>query len=160
MPWPDDLRQLRAQLKDSGYDRQMAQAAERRRLLERFADRLSVQDMLNRMNDALLDGGGSVIVARSWQYDFDGEDSPATEDEQTDEIVYTLYWHDGEPVELAAQVGIDGSDSGYIIVDDLEVELAEDDAGDIAALGAALLEAFRDLTDTPDPDAEAAESDR
>ena len=35
---------------------------------------MSVAELLEQMNDALLDGGARLIVDRSWQYDFEGDD--------------------------------------------------------------------------------------
>lgn len=139
MPWQDELKRLRVRVDNEGYGRRMAQAAERRGMLERFAKQIAVDEMLNQLNEALLDGGARLIVNRSWQYEFD-EDELSDEDE-VDEIVYLLYWHDGEPVEIEVRVGIDEDDSGYVLVEDEEID---DDAESIQE---ALLDAFRDIAD-------------
>ena len=141
MPWLDDLKRLRVRVDNEGYGKQMKEMAERRTLLERFAGELAVESMMGQMNDVLLDGGARLIVDRSWQYDFEGDVDEPDDDELGDEIVYTLYWHDGEPVEIEVRVGIDGDDAGYVMVEDEEVD---DDAGSIQK---ALLEAFRDIAD-------------
>ena len=99
MPWDDELRRLRTRVDNEGYGRKIAEMAERRDLLEKFATGLRVEDLLRQMNEALLDGGARLIVDRSWQYDFEGDDD-SDFNELTDEILYTLYWHDGDPVEL------------------------------------------------------------
>ncbi len=142
MPWLDDLNQLRVRVDNEGYGRRMAQVAERRGLLERFAAELAVDGLLNQMNDVLLDGGARLIINRSWQYDFDDDDDDSDDNgELNDEIVYLLYWHDGEPVEIEVCVGIDQDDSGYVLVDDEEV----DDAAE--AIQTALRDAFREIAD-------------
>ena len=97
-------------------------------------------NLLGQMNDALLDGGARLIVDRSWQYDFEGDDD-SDFDELTDEILYTLYWHDGDPIELEVRVGIDGDDAGYVKVEDEEID---DNAESIQK---ALLNAFRDIAE-------------
>ena len=99
-----------------------------------------VEQLLAQMNDVLLDGGARLIVDRSWQYDFEGDDD-SDFDEMTDEILYTLYWHDGDPVELEVRVGIDSDDAGYVMVEDEEID---DDAESIQA---ALLDAFREIAE-------------
>jgi hypothetical protein len=140
MPWLDDLKRLRVRVDNEGYGKKMAEVAERRTLLERFAVELAVEGMMGEMNDILLDGGGRLVVDRSWQYDFDDEDEP-DDDELADEIVYTLYWHDGEPVEIEIRVGIDDEDAGYVIVEDEEVD------DDTESIQNALSAAFRDIAD-------------
>ena len=140
MPWQDELKRLRTRVDNEGYGRKMAEMAERRGLLEKFADRLGVEQLLEQMNEALLDGGARLIVDRSWRYDFDGDDD-SDFDELTDEILYTLYWHDGDPIELEVRVGIDGDDAGYVKVEDEEID---DNAESIQK---ALLEAFRDIAE-------------
>ena len=140
MPWLDELKRLRTRVDNEGYGRKMAEMAERRSLLENFAERLGVEQLLGQMNDALLDGGARLIVDRSWRYDFDGDDD-SDFDELTDEILYTLYWHDGDPIELEVRVGIDSDDAGYVKVDDEEID---DDAESIQE---ALLDAFRDIAE-------------
>ena len=139
MPWLDELNRLRVRVDNEGYGRRISDIAERRSLLERFAERLAVDGLLNQMNDALLDGGARLVINRSWHYEFDEED--LSEEEDVDEIVYVLFWHDGEPVEIEVRVGIDEADSGYVVVEDEEVD---DDAESIQS---ALLEAFRDIAD-------------
>ncbi len=139
MPWLDELNRLRVRVDNEGYGRRITDIAERRSLLERFAERLAVDGLLNQMNDALLDGGARLVINRSWHYEFDEED--LSEEEDVDEIVYVLFWHDGEPVEIEVRVGIDEADSGYVVVEDEEVD---DDAESIQS---ALLEAFRDIAD-------------
>ena len=144
MPWLDDLKRLRVRVDNEGYGKQMADVAERRTLLERFAVELTVEGMLGEMNDVLLDGGARLIVDRSWQYDFDDDDDDDRvdgDDELADEIVYTLYWHDGEPVEIEVRVGIDDEDAGYVIVEDEEVD------DDSESIQKALLVAFRDIAE-------------
>jgi hypothetical protein len=142
MPWLDDLKRLRVRVDNEGYGKQMADVAERRTLLERFAVELTVEGMLGEMNDVLLDGGARLIVDRSWQYDFDDDDDRVDgDDELADEIVYTLYWHDGEPVEIEVRVGIDDEDAGYVIVEDEEVD------DDTESIQNALSAAFRDIAD-------------
>jgi hypothetical protein len=142
MPWLDDLKRLRVRVDNEGYGKQMADVAERRTLLERFAVELTVEGMLGEMNDVLLDGGARLIVDRSWQYDFDDDDDRVDgDDELADEIVYTLYWHDGEPVEIEVRVGIDDEDAGYVIVEDEEVD------DDSESIQKALLVAFRDIAE-------------
>ncbi len=142
MPWLDDLKRLRVRVDNEGYGKQMADVAERRTLLERFAVELTVEGMLGKMNDVLLDGGARLIVDRSWQYDFDDDDDRVDgDDELADEIVYTLYWHDGEPVEIEVRVGIDDEDAGYVIVEDEEVD------DDSESIQKALLVAFRDIAE-------------
>ncbi len=139
MPWLDELRRLRVRVDNEGYGRRITDIAERRNLLERFAGQLEVDGLLNQMNDALLDGGARLVINRSWHYEFDEED--LSEEEDVDEIVYVLFWHDGEPVEIEVRVGIDEEDSGYVVVEDEEVD---DDAESIQS---ALLDAFRDIAD-------------
>ena len=139
MPWLDELKRLRVRVDNEGYGRRITDVTERRTLLERFAGRLAVDGLLNQMNDVLLDGGARLIVNRSWHYEFDEED--LSEEEDVDEIVYVLFWHDGEPVEIEVRVGIDEDDSGYVVVEDEEVD---DDAESIQS---ALLDAFRDIAD-------------
>ena len=140
MPWLDDLNRLRVRVDNEGYGRQMAEVAERRSLLEKYAGDLRVEELLAQMNDALLDGGARLIVDRSWQYDFEGDDDSDFEG-LNDEILYTLYWHDGDPVELEVGVGIDDEDAGYVTVDDEEI----DDDGE--SIQEALLDAFRDIAE-------------
>ena len=140
MPWLDDLNRLRVRVDNEGYGRQMAEVAERRSLLEKYAGDLRVEELLAQMNDALLDGGARLIVDRSWQYDFEGDDDSDFEG-LNDEILYTLYWHDGDPVELEVRVGIDDEDAGYVTVDDEEI----DDDGE--SIQEALLDAFRDIAE-------------
>ena len=127
MPWLDDLNRLRVRVDNEGYGRKMAEMADRRGLVEKFANDLGIEQMLQQMNDVLLDGGARLIVDRSWQYDFEGDDD-SDFDDLTDEILYTLYWHDGEPVEVEVRVGIDADDAGYVMVEDEEIE---DDADSI-----------------------------
>ena len=141
MPWLDDLKRLRVRVDNEGYGKQMADVAERRTLLERYATELAVEAMLGEMNDVLLDGGARLLTDRSWQYDFDDEDGVNEEPGLDDEIIYTLYWHDGEPVEIEVRVGIDDDDAGYVMVEEAEVD---DDAESIQK---ALLDAFRDIAD-------------
>ena len=119
MPWLDDLNRLRVRVDNEGYGRKMAEMADRRGLVEKFANDLGIEQMLQQMNDVLLDGGARLIVDRSWQYDFEGDDD-SDFDDLTDEILYTLYWHDGEPVEVEVRVGIDADDAGYVMVEDEE----------------------------------------
>jgi hypothetical protein len=140
MPWLDELRRLRVRVDNEGYGRKMAEMAERRGLLEKFANGLDIEQLLGQMNEALLDGGARLIVDRSWQYDFEGDDD-SDFDELTDEILYTLYWHDGEPVELEVRVGIDSDDAGYVMVEDEEIDDDED------SIQKALLDAFRDIAE-------------
>ena len=140
MPWLDELKRLRVRVDNEGYGRKMAEMADRRGLLEKFADRLGIEELLRQMNDVLLDGGARLIVDRSWQYDFEGDDD-SDFDDLTDEILYTLYWHDGDPVEVEVRVGIDADDAGYVMVEDEEIE---DDAGSIEK---ALLDAFREIAE-------------
>lgn len=146
MPWQDELNQLRVRVDNEGYGQRMAQVAERRALLERFAAQLAVDGLLNRMNDTLLDGGARLIVNRSWQYDFDDDNDDAIADaaELNDAIIYLLYWHDGEPVDIEVRVCIDEDDSGYVIVADEEVD------DDPEAIQSALLDAFREIADIAD----------
>ena len=146
MPWQDELNQLRVRVDNEGYGQRMAQVAERRMLLERFAAQLAVDGLLNRMNDTLLDGGARLIVNRSWQYDFDDDNDDAIADaaELNDAIIYLLYWHDGEPVDIEVRVCIDEDDSGYVIVADEEVD------DDPEAIQSALLDAFREIADIAD----------
>ena len=139
MPWLDELKRLRVRVDNEGYGRRITEVAERRNLLERFAGQLEVDGLLNQMNDVLLDGGARLVINRSWHYEFDEED--LSEEEDVDEIVYVLFWHDGEPVEIEVRVGIDEDDSGYVVVEDEEVD---DDAESIQS---ALLGAFRDIAD-------------
>lgn len=140
MPWLDELKRLRVRVDNEGYGRKMAEMAERRTLLEKFAGQLGIEQLLGQMNDALLDGGARLIVDRSWQYDFEGDDD-SDFDELTDEILYTLYWHDGDPVELEVRVGIDSDDAGYVMVEDEEIDDDED------SIQKALLDAFRDIAE-------------
>ena len=140
MPWLDDLKRLRVRVDNEGYGRQMAEVAERRSLLEKYAGDLGVAELLSQMNDALLDGGARLIVDRSWQYDFEGDDDSDFEG-LNDEILYTLYWHDGDPVELDVRVGIDDEDAGYVTVQDEEID---DDAETVQE---ALLDVFRDIAE-------------
>ena len=140
MPWLDELKRLRTRVDNEGYGRKMAEMAERRVLLEKFADGLGIEQLLGQMNEALLDGGARLIVDRSWQYDFEGDDD-SDFDELTDEILYTLYWHDGDPVELEVRVGIDSDDAGYVMVEDEEIDDDED------SIQKALLDAFRDIAE-------------
>ena len=143
MSWQDELKQLRASIKDS-YDLRMAKVAVRRSLLEKFAAELGVDDLLTQMNDVLLDGGARLVTNRSWQYEYDNDDGFDDEsDELTDEIVYVLYWHDGSPVEIEVCVGIDSDDGGYVLVEDVEV------ADSAEAIQSALIEAFREIADLP-----------
>ena len=139
MPWLDELRRLRVRVDNEGYGRRITEVVERRGLLERFAGQLAVDGLLNQMNEVLLDGGARLIINRSWHYEFDEEE--LSEEDDVDEIVYVLFWHDGEPVEIEVRVGIDEEDSGYVVVEDEEVE---DDAESIQS---ALLDAFRDIAD-------------
>ena len=145
MPWLDELNRLRRRVDNEGYGRQLADAAERRSLLERFAAGLSIDELLGQMNEALLDNGARLIVNRSWEYEFDEDDLPDEDD--AEEIVYVLFWHDGEPVEIEVRVGIDEDDSGYVFVEDEEVDLDGGDDDDVAAIQSALLDAFRDIAD-------------
>ena len=140
MPWQDELKRLRTRVDNEGYGRKMAEMAERRDLLEKFATQLGVEKMLQEMNDVLLDGGARLIVDRSWRYDFEGDDD-SDFDELTDEILYTLYWHDGDPVEVEVRVGIDGDDAGYVMIGDDEVD--DDDE----SIQKALLGAFREIAE-------------
>lgn len=146
MPWQDELNQLRVRVDNEGYGQRMAQVAERRALLERFAAQLAVDGLLRQMNDTLLDGGARLIVNRSWQYDFDDDNDDAVADaaELNDAIIYLLYWHDGEPVDIEVRVCIDEDDSGYVIVADEEVD------DDPEAIQSALLDAFREIADIAD----------
>ena len=141
MPWLDDLKRLRVRVDNEGYGKQMADVAERRTLLERYATELAVEAMLGEMNDVLLDGGARLLTDRSWQYDFDDEDGVNEEPGLDDEIIYTLYWHDGEPVEIEVRVGIDDDDAGYVMVEEAEVD------DDTESIQKALLDAFRDIAD-------------
>ena len=140
MPWEDELKRLRTRVDNEGYGRKIAEMGERRGLLEKFANQLGVEQLLQQMNDVLLDGGARLIVDRSWQYDFEGDDDSDFE-ELTDEILYTLYWHDGEAVEMEVRVGIDSEDAGYVMVEDEEIEDDEE------SIQKALLEAFRDIAE-------------
>ena len=140
MPWLDDLKRLRVRVDNEGYGRQMSEVAERRSLLEKYAGDLAVEELLTQMNDVLLDGGARLIVDRSWQYDFEGDDDSDFEG-LNDQILYTLYWHDGDPVELEVLVGIDDDDAGYVMVDDEEID------DDMDSIQAALLDAFRDIAE-------------
>ena len=140
MPWQDELKRLRVRVDNEGYGRKMAEMAERRSLLEKFVIQLDVEQLLTQMNEVLLDGGARLIVDRSWQYDFDGDDD-SDFDEMTDEILYTLYWHDGDPVELEVRVGIDSDDAGYVMVEDEEIE------DDPESIQNALLDAFREIAE-------------
>ena len=140
MPWEDELKRLRTRVDNEGYGRKIAEMGERRGLLEKFANQLGVEQLLHQMNDVLLDGGARLIVDRSWQYDFEGDDD-SDFDELTDEILYTLYWHDGEAVEMEVRIGIDSEDAGYVMVEDEEIEDDEE------SIQKALLEAFRDIAE-------------
>lgn len=140
MPWLDELKRLRVRVDNEGYGRKMGEMAERRSLLEKFAGQLGIEQLLGQMNDALLDGGARLIVDRSWQYDFEGDDD-SDFDELTDEILYTLYWHDGEPVEVEVRVGIDSDDAGYVMVEDEEIDDDEE------SIQKALLDAFREIAE-------------
>ncbi len=140
MPWEDELKRLRNRVDNEGYGRKMAEMAERRDLLEKFANRLGIEQLLNRMNEILLEGGARLIVDRSWLYDFEGDDD-SDFSELTDEILYTLFWHDGDPVEVEVRVGIDSEDAGYVMVEDDEID---DDAESIQK---ALLDAFREIAE-------------
>ena len=140
MPWQDELRRLRTRVDNEGYGRKIAEMGERRDLLEKFANGLRIEDLLREMNEALLDGGARLIVDRSWQYDFEGDDD-SDFNELTDEILYTLYWHDGDPIELEVRVGIDGDDAGYVMVEDEEID--DDDE----SIQKALLDAFREIAE-------------
>lgn len=140
MAWLDELKRLRTRVDNEGYGRRMSDVAERRGLLEKYATDLAVENLLGQMNDELLDGGARLIVDRSWQYDFDGDDD-SDFDSDSDEIRYTLYWHDGEPVELEVSVGIDDDDAGYVMVEDEEIDDDED------SIQKALLAAFREIAE-------------
>lgn len=140
MPWQDELKRLRTRVDNEGYGRKMTEMAERRGLLEKFANGLGVERLLNEMNDVLLNGGARLIVDRSWQYDFEGDDD-SDFDELTDEILYTLYWHDGEPVELEVRIGIDADDAGYVMVEDDEIDDDEE------SIQKALLDSFREIAE-------------
>jgi hypothetical protein len=143
MSWRDDLNRLRARM-TNGYDVRMAQMAERRGLLEKFATELGIDNLLSQMNTILLNGGAQLIVNRSWQYDFeDDDDYDADEEDLSDEIIYTLYWHDGSAVEIEVRVGIDDEESGYVLVEDEEVA----DSGE--AIQTALIAAFQEIADIP-----------
>jgi hypothetical protein len=139
MPWLDELHRLRVRVDNEGYGKQMSDAADRRGLLERFAAQLAVDGLLNQMNDILLGGGARLVVNRSWEYEFDEDD--LSDEDDVDEIVYVLFWHDGEPVEIEVRVGIDEDDSGYVLVDEEEVD------DDTEAIQTALLDSFRDIAD-------------
>ena len=141
MPWLDDLKRLRVRVDNEGYGKQLAEVIERRRLLERYAAGIAMDRMMSEMNDILLDGAAELIMVRSWEYDFDDEDVDRSNDEPGDEVVYTLFWYDGEPVDMVARVGIDDEDAGYVFIDNREVD---DDAESIQE---ALLESFRDIAD-------------
>ena len=123
MPWLDDLKRLRVRVDNEGYGKQMADVAERRTLLERFAGELAVEGMMGEMNDILLDGG-----ARCW---WTGRGST---------ISMTMMMRPGPTswltrlstrstgttasrVEIEVRVGIDDEDAGYVIVEDEEVDL-------------------------------------
>jgi hypothetical protein len=140
MPWEDELKRLRVRVDNEGYGRKIAEMDERRGLLEKFVAQLDVEQLLQQMNDVLLDGRARLIVDRSWQYDFEGDDD-SDFNELTDEILYTLYWHDGDPVELEVRVGIDSDDAGYVMVGDEEID---DDAESIQK---ALLDTFREIAE-------------
>lgn len=140
MPWLDELKRLRVRMDNEGYGRKMAEMAERRGLLEKFAGQLGIEQLLSEMNETLLDGGARLIVDRSWQYDFEGDDD-SDFDELTDEILYTLYWHDGDPVEVEVRVGIDSDDAGYVMVEDAEIDDDEE------SIQKALLSAFREIAE-------------
>ena len=140
MAWLDELKRLRVRVDNEGYGKRMAEVAERRALLERYADRLGVLTLLTQMNDTLLDGGGSLITDRSWQYDFEGDEDTEF-DNANDEIRFALYWHDGEQVDLEVRVGIDEDDAGYVMVSFEEIDDDEE------SLQAALLAAFRDIAE-------------
>ena len=145
MPWLDELNRLKRRVDNEGYGRQLADAAERRGLLERFAAGLGVGELLGQINEALLDNGARLVVNRSWEYGFDEEDLPDEDD--AEEIVYVLYWHDGEAVEIEVRVGIDEDDKGYVLVEDEEVDMDGDDDEDVAAIQSALLDAFREIAE-------------
>ena len=140
MPWQDELKRLRVRVDNEGYGRKIAEMDERRGLLEKFVAQLDVEQLLQQMNDVLLDGRARLIVDRSWQYDFEGDDD-SDFNELTDEILYTLYWHDGDPVELEVRVGIDSDDAGYVMVGDEEI----DDDGE--SIQKALLDTFREIAE-------------
>ena len=144
MAWLDDLQRLRGRVDNEGYGRKMAEVAERRALLEKFAADLAIEELLRQMNQVLLDDGANLVIDRSWQYDFEGDDDTDFE-EDSDEILFTLYWHDGDPIELDVRVGIDAEDAGYVIVEDQEIDLDDDD--DVANIQQALLSAFRGIAE-------------
>lgn len=140
MAWLDELKRLRTRVDNEGYGRRMSEVAERRGLLEKYAADLGVESLLGQMNDELLDGGARLMIDRSWQFDFEGDDD-SDFDNDSDEIRYTLYWHDGEPVELEVSVGIDDEDAGYVMVEDEEIDDDED------SIQKALLSAFREIAE-------------
>ena len=141
MPWLDDLKRLRVRVDNEGYGKQLADVAERRTLLQRYTTSLAVDGMLSQMNDILLDGIAELIIVQSWEYDFDDEAVDRPVDEPGDEVVYTLFWYDGEPVDIVVRVGIDDDDAGYVMVDNGEVD------DDSESIQKALLDAFRDIVD-------------
>lgn len=150
MAWQDELERLRGSMARD-YSPLLAEFYERRDLLEKYAGDLGIAGLLGDMNAALLDGAGRVIVKRSWEYDFD--DDNVADDEADEEIAYILFWYDGTHVELEARVGIDEDDSGYVIIQDDEVE---DDPEEIQA---ALLDAFRDIAEIDDDDDDIEDDD-
>ena len=46
MPWLDELKRLRVRVDNEGYGRKMAEMADRRGLLEKFADGLAIEQLL------------------------------------------------------------------------------------------------------------------
>ena len=155
MPWQDELKELRASIEgEGGYLDQMAEVAERRRLLERFAVEMEAESLLTQMNAVLLDGGGRIIISRSWEYEFsDDDDDDDDAGDEANEIRYILYWHDGEPMELEVRVGIDEEYDGYVLVgiDGVEEDDEVEDPS-VEAIQEALLDAFRDIIDLGDDD--------
>lgn len=142
MSWLDQLKGLREKI-EGNYVQRMAEVATRRGRLDRFANELDVENMLEQMNEVLLGGGARLIVNRSWQYGFDDDDFDE-DDELGDEIIYVLYWHDGAPVEIEVRVGIDKDEAGYVMVDDEEVEDAPE------AIQSALIESFGEIAELDD----------
>ena len=154
MPWQDELKELRASIEgEGGYLDQMAEVAERRRLLERFAVEMEAESLLTQMNAVLLDGGGRIIISRSWEYEFSDDDDDDDDGDEANEIRYILYWHDGEPMELEVRVGIDEEYDGYVLVgiDGVEEDDEVEDPS-VAGIQEALLDAFRDIIDLEDDD--------
>ena len=154
MPWQDELKELRANIEgEGGYLDQMAEVAERRRLLERFAVEMEAESLLTQMNAVLLDGGGRIIISRSWEYEFSDDDDDDDDGDEANEIRYILYWHDGEPMELEVRVGIDEEYDGYVLVgiDGVEEDDEVEDPS-VAGIQEALLDAFRDIIDLDDDD--------